>query len=156
MELNVRPVPVPDPVTQFYWDAAKSGVLAIQGFPEIGHLQHPPSPVPEVPGGAEGIPTAVEVTGRGTLFAYTILHQPFHPGFVDAVPLIIGLTELDDAPGVRILTNIVEADPRQLRCGLPWRWCSRPGANSRCRNSGRCLRPSASLDLSCDRGWFGV
>ena len=42
-----------------------------------------------------------------------------HPGFVDAVPLIIGLTELDDAPGVRILTNIVEAEPDELRCGLP-------------------------------------
>jgi uncharacterized protein len=120
MELNVRPVPVPDPVSQFYWDAAKSGKLAIQGFPEIGLLQHPPSPVPEVAGGAEAglTPSAVEVSGRGTLFAYTILHQPFHPGFVDAVPLIIGLTELDDAPGVRILTNIVEADPQELRCGL--------------------------------------
>jgi uncharacterized protein len=35
------------------------------------------------------------------------------------VPMIIGLTELDDAPGVRILTNIVEADPDELRCGLP-------------------------------------
>jgi uncharacterized OB-fold protein len=61
----------------------------------------------------------VEVSGRGTLFAFTVLHQPFHPGFVDAVPMIIGLTELDDAPGVRILTNIVEADPAELHCGLP-------------------------------------
>ncbi|HZQ32636.1 MAG TPA: OB-fold domain-containing protein [Mycobacterium sp.] len=120
MELNVRPEPIPDSVTQFYWDAAKSGVLAIQGFLDIGLLQHPPSPVPEIPGGAEaGPPTPVEVSGRGTLFAYTILHQPFHPGFVDAVPMIIGLTELDDAPGVRIMTNIVEADPQELRCGLP-------------------------------------
>lgn len=120
MELNVRPEPIPDPVTQFYWDAAKSGVLAIQSFPDIGLMQHPPSPVPETPGGAEaGPPTSVEVSGKGTLFAYTILHQPFHPGFVDAVPMIIGLTELDDAPGVRIMTNIVEADPDELRCGLP-------------------------------------
>src|SRR5947209_1591057 len=57
MELNARPVPVPDPISQFYWDAAKSGVLAIQSFPEIGHLQHPPGPVPEVPGGAAGTPS---------------------------------------------------------------------------------------------------
>jgi uncharacterized OB-fold protein len=119
MELNVRPVPVPDAVSQFYWDAANSGVLAIQGFPEIGHFQHPPSPVPEVRGGAEATAAAVPVSGRGTLFAFTVLHQPFHPGFVDAVPLIIGLTELDDAPGVRILTNIVDASPAELRCGLP-------------------------------------
>jgi uncharacterized OB-fold protein len=119
MELNVRPVPIPDPVTQFFWDSAKRGKLSVQGFDGTDILQHPPSPVPEVPGGAEGTPVAVEVSGRGTLFAFTILHQPFHPGFVDAVPMIIGLTELDDAPGVRILTNIVEADPDELRCGLP-------------------------------------
>jgi uncharacterized protein len=78
MELNVRPVPIPDPVTQFFWDSTKEGRLA-----------------------------------------FTILHQPFHPGFVDAVPMIIGLTELDDAPGVWILANIVEADPAELHCGLP-------------------------------------
>jgi hypothetical protein len=125
MELNVRPVPIPDPVTQFYWDSAKEGRLTIQGFEGTDILQHPPSPVPEVPGGLEGgvgtsaEPIAVEVSGKGTLFAFTVLHQPFHPGFVDAVPMIIGLTELDDAPGVRILTNIVEADPDELRCGLP-------------------------------------
>jgi len=122
MELNVRPVPIPDPVSAFYWDHAKQGKLAVQGFEGSDILQHPPSPVPEVPGGpgdGVGDPIAVEVSGRGTLFAFTILHQPFHPGFVDAVPMIIGLTELDDAPGVKILTNIVEADPGELRCGLP-------------------------------------
>ena len=63
--------------------------MAVQGFEGTDILQHPPSP------------------------------EPFHPGFVDAVPMIIGLTELDDAPGVRILTNIVGADPAELRCGLP-------------------------------------
>jgi uncharacterized protein len=122
MELNVRPVPVPDPVSAFYWDHAKEGKLAIQGFEGSDILQHPPSPVPEVPGGPDdgvGDPIAVEVSGYGSLFAFTILHQPFHPGFVDAVPMIIGLTELDDAPGVKILTNIVEAEPGELRCGLP-------------------------------------
>ena len=61
----------------------------------------------------------MEVNGRGTLFAFTILREPFHPGFVGAVPVIIGLTELGDASGVRILTNIVEADREGLRCGPP-------------------------------------
>jgi uncharacterized protein len=122
VELNVRPVPIPDPVTAFYWDSAKEGRLTVQGFEGTDILQHPPSPVAELPGGmkgTEGKPIAVEVSGRGTLFAFTILRQPFHPGFVDAVPMIIGLTELDDAPGVRIMTNIVDADPDELRCGLP-------------------------------------
>ena len=119
MELNQRPTPVPDAVSAFYWDAAKAGKLAVQGFEGLDVLQHPPSVVPEVPGGASAPPRPVVVSGRGTLYAYTILRQPFHPGFVDAMPLVIGLTELDDAPGVRILTNIVEAAESELRCGLP-------------------------------------
>jgi hypothetical protein len=57
-------------------------------------------------------------TGPGVTMC-TLMHQPFHPGFVDAMPMIIGLTELEDAQGVKILTNIVEADPGELRCGLP-------------------------------------
>ena len=65
MEINVRPVPIPDPVTQFFWDSAKEGKLSVQGF--AGH-RHPATPA---------------------------------------------------QPGVRILTNIVEADPAELRCGLP-------------------------------------
>lgn len=120
MEPDVRPVPVPDAVSAFYWQHAKEGKLTVQGFEGTDILQHPPSPVPEVAGAdPDATSIAVEVSGRGTLFAFTILHQPFHPGFVDATPLVIGLTELDDAPGVRILTNIVEAQPHELRCGLP-------------------------------------
>ena len=49
MEINVRPVPIPDPVTQFFWDSAKEGKLSVQGFEGTDILQHPPSPVPEVP-----------------------------------------------------------------------------------------------------------
>lgn len=127
MELNVRPVPIPDAVSEFYWESAKQGRLAVQGFEGFPGSelirQHPPSPVPEIPGGGpaleEATPIAVEVSGRGTLFSFTVLRQPFHPGFVDAIPMLIGLTELDDAPGVRILTNIVEAQPDELRIGMP-------------------------------------
>lgn len=114
-----RPVPVPDAVSAFYWESAKEGRLTVQGFEGTDILQHPPSPVPEVPGAGDWKPIAVPVSGRGTLFAFTILHQPFHPGFVGATPLVIGLTELDDAPGVRILTNIVAAGADELRCGMP-------------------------------------
>ena len=44
MEINVRPVPIPDPVTQFFWDSAKEGKLSVQGFAGTDILQHPPSP----------------------------------------------------------------------------------------------------------------
>lgn len=121
MELNVKPVPIPDPVSAYYWENAKNGTLAVQGFEGLDIRQHPPGPTPEIPGGgpAGAAPIAVEVSGRGTLFSFTVLRQPFHPDFLDAIPLLIGLTELDDAPGVRIMTNIVDADPDELTIGMP-------------------------------------
>jgi uncharacterized protein len=113
-----KSIPVPDPVTQFYWDAALRDELVIQGFEGTDFVQFPPEAV------AEGRPDAgaskpVPVSGRGRLYAYTVLHQAFHPAFADSVPLIIALTELDDAPGVKILTNLVDVAPADLAVGMP-------------------------------------
>ena len=120
MELNVRPVPIPDPISEFYWESAKQGRLAVQGFEGLDLLQHPPSPVPEIPGGGpEGaVPIAVEVSGAGRCLVHGS-PTTVPSGFVDAIPMMIGLTELDDAPGVRILTNIVEAQADELWIGMP-------------------------------------
>lgn len=111
--------PVPDPVTAFYWEAAARGELVVQGFEGTDHLQYPPEPVAEGHLGPVGPSRAVPVSGRGRLYAYTVLHQAFHPAYVGEGPLIIALTELDDAPGVRILTNIFGADPGELRIDMP-------------------------------------
>jgi hypothetical protein len=121
LELNVRPVPIPDPISAPYWENAKQGKLTVQGFEGLDVLQHPPGPTPEIIGGGpEGaVPVAVEVSGKGTLYSFTVLRQPFHPGFLDAIPLLIGLIELDDAPGVRIMTNVVEAEGVELFIGMP-------------------------------------
>ena len=51
MELNVKPVPIPDPVSAFYWENAKNGRLTVQGFEGLDIRQHPPGPTPEIPGG---------------------------------------------------------------------------------------------------------
>lgn len=61
-----------------------------------------------------------ETTGRGVLYSYSVVDRPLHAGFVDALPYVVALVELDDQPGLRILTNLVEVPGRtQLRCGLP-------------------------------------
>lgn len=89
MEANVRPVSISDSISEFYWESAKQGRLSVQGFQGLDVLQHPTSPVPEIiAGGPDGaVLVAVEVSGQGTLFSFTILRQPFHPGFINAVPM---------------------------------------------------------------------
>ena len=112
-----RPVPVPDDTTRFHWEAAAHRTLVVQRCPACGRWQYPPDV--GCPGclGDELVPT--EVSGRGTVYTFTVVRQAFDRAYVDALPLIVALVELEEAPGVRLLTNIVGTDPGAVAVGMP-------------------------------------
>jgi uncharacterized OB-fold protein len=56
------------------------------------------------------------VSGRARLHSYTINHQRWFPG--QPVPYVIGLVELVEQPGLRLMTNIVNCAPERLRIGM--------------------------------------
>jgi uncharacterized OB-fold protein len=60
---------------------------------------------------------AQPVSGHGTVFTYTINHQPFNPAL--PVPYAIAIVELAEQDGLRIAANIVDCDLDSLRIGLP-------------------------------------
>jgi uncharacterized OB-fold protein len=51
------------------------------------------------------------------VWTYTVTYQNRTPGFAQDVPYVLALVEL--AEGVRMFTNIVECEPREVRIGLP-------------------------------------
>ena len=55
------------------------------------------------------------VSGRGTVFTFTINHQQYHPDV--APPYVIAVVELDEQPDLRLPTNIVDGDPDDVRIG---------------------------------------
>lgn len=57
----------------------------------------------------------VELTGRGTLYSYAILHHPRSPAF--EYPLLTALIDLDE--GIRLVSNLVDVDPAEVRIGMP-------------------------------------
>jgi uncharacterized OB-fold protein len=61
----------------------------------------------------------VPVSGRGTLFSWTVVRHAFLPQFRDLVPFVTGLVSVDEDPAVRLATRVVDCDPDDLRCGLP-------------------------------------
>lgn len=65
--------------------------------------------------GAEVV--ARPVSGRGTVFTYTVNHHPFNPAV--PVPYIVAIVELDEQPGLRMATNIVDCEPDSVYVGLP-------------------------------------
>jgi uncharacterized OB-fold protein len=115
---DARPVPAPDDVSRFYWEAAAEHRLVLQRCRTCRKMQYPPE-ICCVHCQAEEFDTA-ETTGRGVLYSYSVVDRPLHAGFIDALPYVVALVELDDQPGLRILTNLVDVPAQtQLRCGLP-------------------------------------
>jgi hypothetical protein len=57
------------------------------------------------------------VSGTGTVFTYTVNHQPFNPAV--PVPYVIAIVQLDEQADLRIASNIVDCDPDSVYVGLP-------------------------------------
>lgn len=57
------------------------------------------------------------VSGRGTLFTFTRVMHAFDKSRVGSLPYVVALVEFADAPGVRLVTNIVDSQQDDLRIG---------------------------------------
>lgn len=111
-----RPLPLPDEVTAFFWDGARDGQLVMQKCAACERYQYPPDVVCTHCQSIELLPTPV--SGRGTLYSYSVVDRAFNQGFVDALPYILALVELEEQPGLRMLTNIIDAGATALRIGM--------------------------------------
>jgi len=69
---------------------------------------------------AEGL-TWTPVSGRGTLFTWTVVHHAFAEPFAPLVPYATGLVALAEDPAVRLATLLVDCDPASLRVDQPVR-----------------------------------
>jgi uncharacterized OB-fold protein len=99
-------VPEPSELTSFFWDAARAGRLEIQRCNTCRRYQHPPEPVCHSCLSFDL--GSAEVSGRGTVYSYEIATQAFHPYFADKLPYVIAVVELDEQPGLKLLTNLVD------------------------------------------------
>ena len=108
-----RPVPRPTANTQFFWDAAKRGRLALQYDPDADRYQFWPRAISTATG-RRNLEWR-ETSGRGTVYSYTVTHVPT-AGFEDRAPYVVGLIELDEK--VRIIGNIVGVAPDDVEIGM--------------------------------------
>ncbi|MFI5047248.1 MAG: Zn-ribbon domain-containing OB-fold protein [Acidimicrobiia bacterium] len=105
---------MPTPLTQPFWDAAARRELSVQRCRACAtHLFYPRYLCTTC--GSDDLEW-VTVSGRATVFTYTIARRPTHPGFDDLVPYVIAVVELDEGP--KLTTNIVDADLGQLAIGM--------------------------------------
>lgn len=59
------------------------------------------------------------VRGVGDIWSWTVVRHPFDPGWHDKIPYVVALVCFTDAPGIRLVANIEDISPVDLRIGLP-------------------------------------
>jgi uncharacterized OB-fold protein len=56
-------------------------------------------------------------SGRGKVFTWTVIARALHPAFQNDTPYAPVVIEMDE--GVRLLSQVVDCAPDQLRIGMP-------------------------------------
>ena len=112
MDAGTRKLPIVDELSAPFWAAAAEGRLVMQRLPD-GTLQWPPR--------SRGVPgwdqpaEWIEVSGRGTVWSFSIVHRSSHA--MPPVPYVLVVVALEEGPFM--FADLVGADPAEVRIGMP-------------------------------------
>lgn len=108
--------PAPNTFTAPFWEATKRRVLVAARCGACGRFRMPPTPFcPHCRSQALEWP---ELSGTGTLYSYTVVNRALVPGAEDTIPYVPAVVELDGAPGIRLVSNVVEAEVESITVGM--------------------------------------
>lgn len=111
--MDARPIPVSDPETAPYWEGAKAHELRLPRCAKCGHYEFPPKP--RCSACLADALEWVRVSGRGTVFSFAIMRETFIKAFPP--PYVVAQVELEEEPGLILITNIVDTDLTEVRIG---------------------------------------
>jgi hypothetical protein len=107
-------MPPPNPLTAGFWDAAARRQLVVQRC-TCGRYRHYPQLL--CPDCHSSDWSWAPVSGRGTVYSYTVTHRAFHPAWADRVPFAVATIELEE--GVRMVSDLPREDTDEVRIGMP-------------------------------------
>ena len=112
-----RPAPNPSSISAPFWHAARAHRLQLQ---HCGHCdRYIYYPRPFCPACLQSDLTWRDVSGRGTVYTFTVVRRAASARFQALVPYVHAIVELEEGP--RMTTNIVGCAPESVRIGMPVR-----------------------------------
>ena len=113
-KLGSRPLPLLSLETGFFWTSGQDGHLRIQRCQACLSYLHPPGPICPYCHSREI--EVVDVSGHGTVVAFTVNNHQWLPGMVP--PYVIAIVALDEDDRVRITSNVIKCPIDQVRIGM--------------------------------------
>jgi len=112
---SARPIPEMSPALAPYFAAARAGRLVVQRCTGCGALRFPPRELCSACLATEA--AWQEVSGRGEIFSYYVMHQIYHPGFAAEVPYAVVVVKLEEGP--KLTSNVVDCPLDEIAIGMP-------------------------------------
>ncbi len=111
-EATGRPIPRRTPTSAPYFEAARQGKLRLQKCPRDGFFFYPRTACPRC---LRADWSWKDVSGRGTVYSYTVDRMGLDPAQRSQVPLVVAIVELEEGP--RMTSNIVGCTPEDVSVG---------------------------------------
>ena len=116
-EVPFRILPRLSDLNRGFWTGGEQGELRFLRCQDCGYYNHPPTPLCPI---CHSKNLASEpVSGRATLFTYSVNHQPWMPG--PELPYIVAIVEIVEQPSLRLTTNLVNCPPDEARIDMELR-----------------------------------
>ncbi len=113
-ELPFRILPRLTDLNRDFWTGGRAGELRFQRCRQCGYYNHPPTPV--CPSCHSKELRFEPVSGRATLWTFTVNYQPWMPG--PELPFVVAIVALPEQEGLRLTTNLVGVEPDQVKIGM--------------------------------------
>ena len=110
-----KPLPHLDEENRWFFEACARHQLVLQKCSSCGTVRFYPRAL--CPSCMSSKTDYVRASGRGRVYTFTVTHQNQAPGFRDELPYVMAYVELDEGP--RILTNIIDTPPGEVKIDLP-------------------------------------
>ncbi|MGH7932060.1 MAG: Zn-ribbon domain-containing OB-fold protein [Candidatus Binataceae bacterium] len=110
-----KPLPHLDEENRPWWEALKRHELYIQKCRDCGDLRYYPRAL--CTNCLSSRTEWIKCRGSGEIYTFTVTQQNQAGGFRESLPYVMAYVELDE--GLKMLTNIVDCPPEEVKIGLP-------------------------------------
>jgi uncharacterized protein len=104
------------PSTEPFWRAAAEHRLVVPRCTSCGTFRFPPSPFC-FHCRAQDVEW-IDHDGAGEIYSFTVIRHAVIPQVAEALPFVAAVVELPETNGCRLVGNVVDGDPAEVRIGL--------------------------------------
>lgn len=114
VEASLPPQPKPDFDSEGFWRSTSVGELSMCRCQQCQLWLQPPLARCRQ---CEGATRFEKVSGRGTIYSFITVRHAAVPGFLESLPYVVAIIELEEQVGLRLPTRLLDVDPDRVQIG---------------------------------------